>query len=190
MRLHKLTYETLTRLAWSGIEEWLEANHAEALPKDNDTIRVMYMVRQNVCRATHDAAMADESCQIIIELFLTYLNVLRHEKGQLAAFCMAYVDMVGILHGLLRADRDGDCLLHLSCIRNMIPWSFALNKINYARYIPVYYAQISRLQETSPVLHDHFLNGGCSVQLRNEHPFARIAVDQTTEKTVKRIRRQ
>ena len=43
---------------------------------------------------------------------------------------------------------------------------------------------MSRLQETSPVLHDHFLNGGFSVQLRNEHPFARIAVDQTTEETV------
>ena len=43
---------------------------------------------------------------------------------------------------------------------------------------------MSRLQETSPVLHDHFLNGGLSGQLRNEHPFARIAVDQTTEETV------
>ena len=40
------------------------------------------------------------------------------------------------------------------------------------------------MQETSPVLHDHFLNGGSSVQLRNEHPFARIAVDQTTEESV------
>ena len=43
---------------------------------------------------------------------------------------------------------------------------------------------MSRLQETSPVLHNHFLNGGFSVQLRNEHSFARIAVDQTTEETV------
>ena len=74
------------RLAWLGFEEWLEANHAEALPKYNDTIRVMYSVRQNVCRATHNAAMADESCQMIIDLFLTYFNVLRHEKGQFAAF--------------------------------------------------------------------------------------------------------
>ena len=61
MRLHTLTYEMLMRVAWSGFEEWLEANHAEALPKYNDTIRVMYNVRQNFCRATHDAAMADEA---------------------------------------------------------------------------------------------------------------------------------
>ena len=122
VRLHKLTYETQMRLAWSGFEEWLEANHAEALPKHNHTIRVMYKVRQNLCRATHDAAMADESCQMIIDLFLTYLNVLRHEKGQLAAFWMAYVEMVYILLGLLRADIEGDWPLHLSCMRSMIPW--------------------------------------------------------------------
>ena len=90
VRLHKLTYETLMRLAWSGFEEWPEANHAEALPKYNDTIRVMYKVHQNICRATHNAAMADESYQMIIDMFLTYLNVLRHGKGKLAAFWMAY----------------------------------------------------------------------------------------------------
>ena len=48
----------------------------------------------------------------------------------------------------------------------------------------IYYAQMSRLEESSPVLHDHFVNGGLSGQLRNEHPFVRIAVDQTTEETV------
>ena len=96
---------------------------------------------------------------------------------------MAYVEMVDILLRLLRADREGDWPLHLSCIRSMIPWCFALHKINYARYPPVYYAHMSRLQEISPVLHDHFPIGGFSVQLRNEHPFARIAVDHTTKET-------
>ena len=182
--LCKLTYETLMRLAWSGFEEWMEANHVEALPKYNDIIRVMYKVRQNICPATHDSAMAVEYYQMIIDIFLTYLNVLSHEKGQLAAFWMAYVEMVDIILGLLRADREGDWPLHLSCIRSMIPWCFTLDKINYAMYLPVYYAQMSHLQETSPVLHDHSLNGGFSVQLRNEHPFARIAVDSTTDETV------
>ncbi|KAG1664218.1 hypothetical protein GQR58_019897 [Nymphon striatum] len=143
------------RLAWSGFEEWLETYHAEALPKFNDTIRVLYEIRQNVCNATHDAAMNDESCQKILDLFLTYLNVLRHERDHLSAFWMTYVEMVDILLGLLRADREGDWPLHLACIR-----------------------------KTCPGLHAHFLHGGFSVQLRNGNPFARIAVDQTTEESV------
>ena len=88
---------------------------------------------------------------------------------------MTYIEMVDILLGLLWADREDDWPFHLSCIRSMIPWCFALDKINYHGI-----QDMSRLQETSPVLHDHFLNGGFSVQLRNEHPFARIAIDQTT----------
>ena len=36
--------------------------------------------------------------------------------------------MVDILHGLLHADREGDRSLHLSCIRGMIPWCFAIDK--------------------------------------------------------------
>ncbi|KAG1714205.1 hypothetical protein GQR58_001828 [Nymphon striatum] len=44
--------------------------------------------------------------------------------------------------------------------------------------------KLSRLQETCPGLHDDFLHGRFSVQLRNGNPFARIAVDQTTEETV------
>ena len=47
VRLHKLTSETLMRLAWSGFEEWLEANRAVALPKYNATIRVVYKVPCN-----------------------------------------------------------------------------------------------------------------------------------------------
>ena len=79
--LHKLTYETLIRLAWSGFEEWLGINHAETLPKYSDPIRVMYKVRQNRCRTTHDAAMADESCQMIILMYpLTCWQRVRKEN--------------------------------------------------------------------------------------------------------------
>ena len=85
--------------------------------------------------------------------------------------------MVGILLGLLRPDREGEWPHHLSCIRSMIHYRFALDKINYARYRPVYYAQMSRLRETSPMLYDHFLNVGSSFHLRNKHPLARIAVN-------------
>ena len=70
----------------------------------------MYMVRQDVCRATHDAAMSEGFCQMIIDVFLTYLNVFRHEKGQLAACWMAHDEMVDILLGLVVvwADSEGD----------------------------------------------------------------------------------
>ena len=72
--LHKLTYEVLLR---SGFEEWLETNHAEDLPKSNDTNSVVSELHQNICHTTqHDAAVTNKSCRMIIDLFLTYLKVL------------------------------------------------------------------------------------------------------------------
>lgn len=184
VRLHKLTYEALMRLAWLGFEDWLERNHDDHRPSLDNTMCLVDELRENPSHATHDVALTSESCTLILGLFDTYLDVLRHDRGPLAAFWMTYVEMIELLLGLLRADREGNWYLHLSCIRDVLPWCFAMDKTNYARYLPVYYAQMSRLQETSPDLHDHFRNGGFSVQLSNTNPFAKIAVDQTTEETV------
>ena len=58
------------------------------------------------------------------------------------------------------------------------------DKINYARYLPVYYAQMINLPSEHPNVYSNFMNGRFSVQLAGESPFGRIPVDQTTEVTV------
>lgn len=98
---------------------------------------------------------------------------------------MSYIDIVGdVLLGLIRASREGNWQLHLYAIRNMILWCFAYDKINYARYLPVYYAQMINLHSEHPNVYSNFMNGIFSVQLAGESPFGRIPVDQTTEVTV------
>ena len=137
-----------------------------------------------VCHESLNASMTDESCKEILDLFVTYQDVLRQGRGELAQFWMTYIDMVEILLGLLRADREGDRNLHLASIRQIIPWCFALDKINYARYLPLYYVQMTKLESTCPELYQHFQRGYFSVQLKQGNPFNRISVDQTTEETV------
>ena len=97
---------------------------------------------------------------------------------------MSYVEMVEIMLGLLRASREGDWLLHLASIRKMIPWCFAYDKLNYACFLPYYYARMSRLSIDHPDVHAHFMQGGFSVQIGSRNPFGRIPVDQTIEETV------
>ena len=41
-----------------------------------------------------------------------------------------------------------------------------------------------RLPETHPVVNQHMLHGGFSVQLSEHNPFGKIPVDQTIEETV------
>ena len=91
-----------------------------------------------------------------------YLDFLRHDNGNLSAFWMSYVDIVGdILLGLLRASREGNWHLHLSAISKIIPWCFLYDRAN-----------------------NIFCNGEFSVQVADQNPFVRIPVDQSIEMTI------
>ena len=55
------------------------------------------------------------------------------------------IDMVDIVLALVRASREGNWDLHLQSVHTMIPWLFAYDRVNYARYLPYYYASMTRL---------------------------------------------
>ena len=57
-------------------------------------------------------------------------------------------------------------MLHLAMIREMIQWVFAYDHQNYARYLPLYYSEMTRLNEDHPDVHDHYVNDiGFTVQM-------------------------
>ena len=97
---------------------------------------------------------------------------------------MSYVDMAKIALGLIRASREGNWMLHLTAIGQMIPWCFAYDKVNYAWFLTYYYATVSRLPIEHPEVHAHFMRGGFSVQIGSQNSFGCIPVDQTIEETV------
>ena len=104
--------------------------------------------------------------------------------GPLAQFWMSYIDMVETLLHLIRSSREGNWLLHLYAIRSVLPWCFAYDRINYSRYLSVYYAEMTRLSIDHPEVYVQLESGGFSVQLGRQNPFGRIPVDQTIEETV------
>ena len=95
---------------------------------------------------------------------------------------MSYVDMVEIVLGLVRASREGDFEHHLMCIRAMIPWCFAYDCLNYARYLPYYFATMCRLSMDYPDVYQHVKQGGISVQIGSSNPFGKIPCEQTINK--------
>ena len=183
VRLHKIVYEALMRLAWKGFLSWIQVNHAAEVHHLEEVLRSISTLHDDVSQASFTAIMDDASCAQILQLFQDYLGFIKNSHP-LAAFWMSYLDMIEIMLGLLRAAREGDWLLHLASIRAMIPWCFAYDKLNYARFLPYYYATMSRLSIDHPDVHQHFMQGGFSVQLGIQNPFGRIPVDQTVEETV------
>ena len=92
--------------------------------------------------------------------------------------------MVEILFGLIRVLREGNWMLHL---RMVIPLMFALlfDRLNYAKYPPVYCNQMQNLPMEHPEVYEHLKNGGLPVQLGIANTFGCISVDQAIEKTTK-----
>ena len=41
----------------------------------------------------------------------------------------------------------------------MIPWCFAYDRINYARYVPVYLKEMHELKDTHPFSYEHLRQG-------------------------------
>ena len=66
----------------------------------------------------------------------------------------------------------------------MLPWCFAYDKINYARYLSVYYAEMSHLYETHPDDYEGFKQGWFAVQISESNTFGHIPVHQTAEETI------
>ena len=97
---------------------------------------------------------------------------------------MTCLDLVNILLAMIRASREGDWELHVSSIRNIIPWCFAYGSINYARYLSSYLSEMSHLKEEHPDIHTYLKSGGFAVQIGEDNPFGKIPVDQACEETV------
>lgn len=183
VRLHKLVYEALLRLAWKGFLQWLEEHHARDIHHLEETLKSIASFHDSISQGALQELLENESCGRTLKLFEVYMESLR-DADSLSAFWMSYLDMAEIMLCLIRASREGNWMLHLAAIRKMIPWCFAYDKVNYARFLTYYYATMSRLPIEHPEVHAHFMLGGFSVQIGSQNPFGRIPVDQTIEETV------
>ena len=102
----------------------------------------------------------------------SFLHHLHCDNGELSAYWMSYIDLVeNVILGLLCGSREGNWNLYLIAIRSLIPWCFAYDKVNYARYLTVYYAEMLALPESRPEVYQAFNAGQFSVQLSSFNPF-------------------
>jgi len=72
---------------------------------------------------------------------------------------------------------------HLQATADMLPHFFSMDKTNYSRWLPVYLADMSLLEETAPEVHQEFLNGNHAVS-RSSQPFSQIWMDMALKQSV------
>ena len=87
----------------------------------------------------------------------------------------------------IRSLREGNFYLYLDSLNQLAPWFFALDRVHYARWLPVHIRDMNVLNITHPSIHSEFHKGNFVVQ-RSTHPFSSMAMDQSHEQLNKSIK--
>ena len=90
------------------------------------------------------------------------------------------MELVETLLDFIRASRDGNWLLYLDDHGRMLPWFSVYDHINYARWAPVFYADMIDLQSTAPEAYEEYKTGNFVLKKANGR-FNQVPIDQGTE---------
>ena len=144
----------------------------------------MKMARENL----EDGWMNVLQTNQVPEVLQRYEGFFKHERTRSALydFWSLYLDMVQILLLSIRALREGNWSLHLDSCKMMEPWFHAYDRINYARYLPAYIAEMGNLPATHPTIHESFSRGEFVAQRQSDHAFSKIACGMVIEQTINR----
>ena len=171
-------------MTWKHFLQWIETAEDAVKVAISDAIRNIEDFSDNISEGQMLNLLDSDSTRILLHHFEKFLQFLRSSNGNLSAFWMSYIDMVNIMFNLIRGSREGNWKLHLTAIQSLVAWCFSYDNLNYARYLSIYFAQMSRLELEHPDVFKEFVRGSFSVQLSDTNTFSRIPVDQTIEETI------
>ena len=103
------------------------------------------------------------------------------KKSPIFTFLRTYMAMVSVLVSFVRAVRTGHWQLHKTALQRFLKYFFAQNRLNYARMMPLYLAEIEMLAENDPLLLEEFEGGNWVVNKNEVVPFCAVGTDTALE---------
>ena len=107
----------------------------------------------------------------------------RGEHGKTAQYWLIYLDLMRNQHALHTAVQENDLKQRLQAWEYFIPYCFATNKSNYARYGSFYLRMMQGIEENYPGLKELLKQNCLSVQAQNSYPL-QTSTDQRGEQTL------
>ena len=105
----------------------------------------------------------------------------RRDQHPLFKVTRQYMRMVMEMLQFIRAVRTGDWKLHLQALEVFTKYFFAHDRLNYARMVPLYLAEMDSLPATDPDVFAEFLSGNWVVNKNSNIPFCALGADHALE---------
>ena len=81
---------------------------------------------------------------------------------------------------LVRSFREANFERYVQYLGQIVPWMFAFDHTNYARWLPIHIKDMVQLKERVPSVYEEFNKGNFVVQ-KSTHVFSTMAMDQAHE---------
>ena len=184
IRAHKLCLEVFFHLMWDALILWYESRD-EKIPEEPVLHKIVDCVRavESDKESTRESVRKISTDLTEITDLFTIFKSENQERSNLFAFWDKYCSLVTTLLQFLKAERTGNWKLHLSSTAAMLPQFFAMDRQNYAHYLPVYLANMQKLELTHPKVHKEFAEGNHSIS-RSGQPFSQVSTDMSMEQSI------
>ena len=87
----------------------------------------------------------------------------------------------------VRSIRLADFSLYKRAIADLLPWFFATDHVNYARWLSVHLYDMLDLSETNPVVYENFMHGKFGIT-KTKKKFSSIGIDHAHEQNNKCVK--
>ena len=105
---------------------------------------------------------------------------MRKQQSPQFKFWHMVLDMQLVIFLLIRSFREGNFDLYREALSELIPYFFANNNVNYARWLPVHLRDMMSLEYSHPEVAREFHRGNFAVH-KSKRDFSAMAIDQAHE---------
>ena len=182
---HSITYSALSDL---HMEAFLKSESAKSNAEHNtvyDSVIQASVAMNTICKEGQYSELGTKHKDLVMAMETDDLQerLLRFDEVMefqcpLFKFARDYMKFVMCILMFIRASREGDWNLHLESLKALAKYFFAYDRLNYARMVPLYLAQMHRLKIDD--IHHEFTQGNFCVN-KNEIPFCAIGPDHAIE---------
>ena len=178
IRGYKLVMEALLRLQWEAFCSWIKKGGGVDDTEDERSLN-LDLVNSVVerYRAYHVLCNSTKRVGNLLTRFKQEMS------SKLFKFWDKYIEMVLLLLKFIRAEREGDWEQHLK-VTKMIPYFFAMDRLNYSRWLPVYTMDMHHLQKTALDVYNEFVRGNHTVSRSTSQSFNQVWTDMALEQSV------
>jgi len=174
------------QLMMIAVDQLLMEHFVQCTGIDISAIPELQVLAESPDYASLVAAEENDATCDFLSRFRSFADSAREGAfGVTCKFWLQYHDCVWTLLSFLQSVKENDVPAYMNCLRLMCPLIFASDRLNYARYLPVYCTQLSHLMSDCPEAYDLLKANGLSV-CRSSVPACRNAVDITIEQTINR----